>query len=53
MSSRLGHAADLKNPRKKTHWQLDLALPSPQMPDEKLEGFLKFLLILKYVKKQE
>lgn len=39
MSSRLGHAADLKNSRKKTHWQLDLALPSPQMPDEKLEDF--------------
>lgn len=43
MSSRLGHAADLKNPRKNTHWQLDLVLPSPQMPDEIFEKRILFI----------
>lgn len=39
MSSRLGPATDLKNPRKNTHWQLGPVLPSPQMSDEKPEDF--------------
>lgn len=41
---------DLKNPRKNTRWQLDLVVPSPPMPDEKLEGVFLRLLILKYVR---
>ena len=46
--------ADLLNPRKNTHWQLDLVVPSPPGPVKNLKIFFFLcLLILKYIRNRE